>query len=172
MRFAGSSAPPACRSARPWPPWRAPAGRCTVRVVLDANLLVSAVFGGLPAKAVERAAREELWISPAIQAEWLGLADKISRKLTGDQVTALKARLLALLAGAHRIDAPATVRLCRDPADDAYLSLALAANADVLVTGDDDLLSLSATARNGAGLASLSILSAREFLTATKPAKT
>ena len=54
-----------------------PAGRYTVRIVLDANLLVSAVFGGLPALAVERASREEVWISPEVRREWLGLAGKL-----------------------------------------------------------------------------------------------
>ncbi len=34
------------------------------------------------------------------------------------------------------------VRLCRDPRDDIFLELALAAQADFLITGDADLLAL------------------------------
>lgn len=35
---------------------------------------------------------------------------------------------------------PEGVRLCRDPRDDMFLELALAAQADILITGDADLL--------------------------------
>ena len=35
-----------------------------------------------------------------------------------------------------------SVRECRDPKDDKFLELALAANARVIVTGDNDLLVL------------------------------
>jgi putative PIN family toxin of toxin-antitoxin system len=34
------------------------------------------------------------------------------------------------------------VQECRDPGDDKFLSLALAGNASVIITGDDDLLVL------------------------------
>ena len=33
--------------------------------------------------------------------------------------------------------------VCRDPDDDAVLALAIAAQADLIVSGDDDLLSLT-----------------------------
>lgn len=36
----------------------------------------------------------------------------------------------------------ALVQICRDPKDDMILDLALAAGADVIVTGDKDLLAL------------------------------
>ena len=35
-----------------------------------------------------------------------------------------------------------TIAICRDPKDDKYLELAAAGQADVIVTGDDDLLVL------------------------------
>ena len=37
---------------------------------------------------------------------------------------------------------PFPVPVCRDPDDDAVLALALAAQADLIVSGDDDLLAL------------------------------
>ena len=40
-------------------------------------------------------------------------------------------------------DVPAVIHYPRDPGDEPYLNLAIAASADVLVTRDDDLLSLS-----------------------------
>jgi len=38
---------------------------------------------------------------------------------------------------------PLTQPVCRDPDDDAALACALAAHADLIVSGDDDLLILS-----------------------------
>jgi len=41
------------------------------------------------------------------------------------------------------IDPPPLVQpVCRDPDDDAVLALSIAAQADLLISGDDDLLSL------------------------------
>ena len=40
------------------------------------------------------------------------------------------------------VDFVIPISACRDPDDDKFLSLALAGNADGIVTGDDDLLAL------------------------------
>ncbi|MEX2044550.1 MAG: putative toxin-antitoxin system toxin component, PIN family [Opitutus sp.] len=52
---------------------------------------------------------------------------------------------------------PLLVPACRDPDDDLVLATAIAAKARVVVTGDDDLLTL----KNHAGIA---ILYPRQFL--------
>jgi putative PIN family toxin of toxin-antitoxin system len=116
------------------------------------------VFGGLPARAVERAAREEIWVSRDVRREWAALAAKLADKLTGDQLVAFKVRLVAVLAGAREAEVRRHLRVCRDPSDDAYLSLALAAQADVLLTGDHDLLSIRPDSLRTAGLGRLAIL--------------
>lgn len=55
----------------------------------------------------------------------------------------LGARLLALLSSGTRWFEPAVaVAECRDPADDKYLELALAAGAGTIVSSDRDLLVL------------------------------
>lgn len=55
----------------------------------------------------------------------------------------LRERLLALLSSGARWFEPAvTVTECRDPADDKYLELALAAGASTIVSSDRDLLVL------------------------------
>ena len=41
-----------------------------------------------------------------------------------------------------KIDVPFTVKVCRDPNDDYLLALALAGEADILLTNDKDLLSM------------------------------
>jgi uncharacterized protein len=51
---------------------------------------------------------------------------------------------------------PLRLPVCRDPDDDAILSLAVSAQADFIVTGDDDLLSLKK-------FEAIPILTPREF---------
>ena len=47
-----------------------------------------------------------------------------------------------MTSGALRTEPVERVRECRDPGDDKYLELALAASADFIVSGDRDLLVL------------------------------
>ena len=50
--------------------------------------------------------------------------------------------MLALARTVTIVQASAQLQVCRDPRDDKFLDLALAARAGVLVTGDKDLLVL------------------------------
>lgn len=51
--------------------------------------------------------------------------------------------ILGLLTGRGRFIIPSErVSVCRDPGDDIYLELALAADANFLISGDNDLLTL------------------------------
>lgn len=43
---------------------------------------------------------------------------------------------------AEFVPVTSTIRACRDPKDDKFLELAVAGNADFIVTGDGDLLAL------------------------------
>jgi putative PIN family toxin of toxin-antitoxin system len=125
---------------------------------------VSAVFGGTPERAVRRAFQEEVWVSADIQKELKGLGAKLREKLTFPQTLRWNRFFLPLIGKMRVARVRRKVRLSRDPKDDAYLSLALAAQADFLVTGDKDLSSLSLDDLRGAGLDFLSIVSPREFL--------
>jgi predicted nucleic acid-binding protein len=69
----------------------------------------------------------------------------------------------------NRIGIPPRLKICRDPKDDAYLSLAKAVHADYLVTGDSDLLSLTRQDLERAGLSHLVITSPRGFLDQMSP---
>jgi uncharacterized protein len=56
---------------------------------------------------------------------------------------ALRAELLdQLVSGSHWFETPVPVTDCRDPADNKYLELALAAQASTIVSSDRDLLVL------------------------------
>lgn len=136
----------------------------TVKTILDANILVSAVFGGLPAQAVERALRDEVWVSPHIQKELYSLSRPLSKRLSPPKLQKWNELFLPLVAGMRVAEVPHKLRLSRDPKDDMYLSLALAVSADYLVTGDQDLLSIKREKLDAAGLKKLSVVTPRAFL--------
>lgn len=54
---------------------------------------------------------------------------------------------LAILFGSESFIAPLPARVCRDPDDDEVLALALTAQVDLIVSGDNDLLDLHAFER-------------------------
>ncbi len=114
-------------------------------VVLDANAIVSALFGGVPRQAVIRALKEDVCISPEIEAEFAALKKRLQKKLPFKELRYWTGTFLpSLLRKMRRVGNPPRLKICRDPKDDAYLSLAKAIRADYLVTGDKDLLSITA----------------------------
>lgn len=113
------------------------------RVVADTNILVSALqFGGKPKQLLDVAAdgQIDLVTSEAILAETVRvLRDKFNRApdwlAECDQQLRVIARLVEPTERLQVIEA--------DPTDDRILECAVAAAADVLVSGDTHLLSLS-----------------------------
>lgn len=134
------------------------------RVVLDANVIVSASFGGIPLKAVAKAFRGEVFVSPLVKRELLSLPEGLSDKLSPDRLFRLRRYLKILMYKATLVHPSKHVSLSRDPKDDAYLSLCLAAEASYLVTGDADLLSIPKSRLSLVGLGALSILTPKKFL--------
>ena len=114
------------------------------KVVLDANVIISAAFGGKPLEAVVRALEDhEVYLSPTIERELQEVISGFSKKLTKEQILFICEKFEQLLRLAKRISVSTDVVLSRDPKDDHYLSLCKEAGAEFLVTGDKDLLSLS-----------------------------
>lgn len=137
-----------------------------VRIVIDANVIVSASFGGTPLDAVKRAFDfGEVYLSPAIVAEIGGAIERLSQKL-GEEKTKTLSTLWDRFESLCRMAEPRrNVSICRDPKDDAYLSLCVAVRANYLITGDKDLLAVeperaSLLPRN------LKIITPRQFLEA------
>lgn len=117
------------------------------RWVVDTNVLVSAfLWKGTPGRVIELAGEKEvqLFTSRILLDE---LAATLAKKkllkyvqatgLTADQMLASYQRI-ATLVTARRLGTPVS----RDADDDAVLACALAARANLIVSGDDDLLSL------------------------------
>ncbi len=113
-------------------------------VVVDANLVVSAALksSSTPALALLAATTaHKLAISRAVEAEYL---DVLSRPKFAKALPPARrdAYISSLLSNSVSFEPRVRVRDCRDPGDDIYLELALAADAAAIVSGDADLLVL------------------------------
>lgn len=119
-----------------------------MRLVIDTNVLLSALlWRGTPHALLEQVRNGvvSLISSPALLAELAAVIERPKFDAMLTRADTSRAQLLSqvrLLA--EVIDPPPLAQpVCRDPDDDAVLALALAALADLIVSGDDDLLSLS-----------------------------
>lgn len=111
-----------------------------------------------------------LVVSQALLTEYRAVPAELPahQKITPVQWRALVAGIAAVGAVARIVVPRKSVELCRDPADDMLLDACLAARADVLVTGDGDLLSLGAKSLRSVGLATLRIVTPRAYLTGAR----
>jgi len=134
------------------------------KIVIDANVIISAAFGGKPLEAVVRAMEDhEVYLSEAIERELLGVIAGLSKKLSKDQMAFLDEKMRQLLSHVRRVSVSIQVALSRDAKDDHYLSLCKAARADFLITGDKDLLSVSEETLKKSGI-SCRIITPQAFL--------
>ena len=134
------------------------------KVVVDANMVISAAFGGKPLEAVVRALEDhEVYLSEAIAQELLGVLSALSKKLSKDQISFIHEKIQQLLTLATHISPATRVVLSRDPKDDHYLSVCKEIGAEFLVTGDTDLLSISHDKLKARGV-SCKVGSPQEFL--------
>ncbi len=113
------------------------------KVVVDANVIISAAFGGKPLEAIVRALQDhEVYPSQPIERELQEVISALSKKLTKEQILFVQEKIQQLLSLSMRISVSTQVVLSRDAKDDHYLSLCKEAKADFLITGDKDLLSI------------------------------
>jgi putative PIN family toxin of toxin-antitoxin system len=118
-----------------------------VRLVLDTNTALSALlWGGTPGRLLDaaEAGRIELAGSAALLAELQGVLtrEKFAKQLAKREVSV--SNLFDGYAALVVMVTPATIAptIARDPADDQVLAAALAARADLIVSGDAHLLDL------------------------------
>jgi uncharacterized protein len=136
------------------------------KVVIDANIIISAAFGGKPLEAAARAiGKHDVDISEKIEQELTLVLSRLSQKLTEEQLAYAQDKICELIKRATRVKVSVCVILSRDAKDDHYLSLCKETKADFLVTGDKDLLSITRDALTNEGIQTR-ILNPREFLEA------
>ena len=139
------------------------------KVVIDANVIVSAMFGGTPRKAFLKALRTcDVYVSPEIKLELTGLLDELENKLDRSKMRRLRSIILNLLSISKEVAASKKIDLSRDKKDNAYLNLCLRVRADFLLTGDKDLLEISPKKLKPSGLNKLKIVSPDAFLSESK----
>ena len=129
-----------------------------MRVVLDTNVFVSAVFfSGVPGKILGawRDGRITLVTSPEILEEYRRVGDYLRTRYDGVDLDPFLA--LAATEGFVVEDLKLTGQICEDPDDDKFLACALASGAPIIVSGDKHLL--RATGWHG-----IEVLTPRKFL--------
>ncbi|MBX9878394.1 MAG: putative toxin-antitoxin system toxin component, PIN family [Candidatus Obscuribacterales bacterium] len=120
-----------------------------LRVVIDTNVWISGLIkSGPPAKIVSLFAAGVFRVccSKETMDE---LAVVLKRPKLADRIDLLDAELLIdlLNSSALLVNTETVQSIVRDPKDQIYLACSDAANADVLVTGDKDLLVLNSYGR-------------------------
>jgi putative PIN family toxin of toxin-antitoxin system len=116
----------------------------TERVVIDTNVLISAALLGdsVPARALSHAVRNgQLVATGQTFVELTGklLAPKFDRYVSRATRETFLKRLQPII---EMVPVIQVVTVCRDPRDDMFLEAAVNGRADVIVTGDKDLLGL------------------------------
>jgi putative PIN family toxin of toxin-antitoxin system len=115
------------------------------RVVIDTNVLISGLFSttSTPALAVEKAiTKAQLVATTATLRELIEklLSPKFDRYVRRERREALLQRIASIVEIVEILQA---VRASRDPKDDTFLEAAINGRANVLITGDRDLLDLN-----------------------------
>lgn len=129
-----------------------------MRVVLDTNVFVSAVFFGGPPGEILAAWRDgaiQLVLSAEIAEEYRRVGARLAAQFPA--VDLGPALHLVLSRAMVVTPAPLSEAVCRDPDDDKFIACALSAQAPYLVSGDGDLLAVSR-------IMAVTVLSPRNFV--------
>lgn len=122
-----------------------------MRAIIDTNVFIAGLlWRGSPHVLLEHARAGTLTVisSSTLIAELAGVLGRakfaaiLSKTSTSLERTTAEVRQLAEIIDPPPLEHP----VCRDSTDDHVLALALSANADMVVSGDDDLLVLGSFA--------------------------
>ena len=118
--------------------------KATPRVVLDTNCIVSALLFSKQKMAWLRYAWQSGEITPLVSRDTANELIKVLAypkfKLNQAEQSLLLADFLPYAEIVNTIEAPLNLPKLRDSADQMFLSLAVVGKADMLVSGDNDLL--------------------------------
>ena len=133
-----------------------------MKVVFDANILISAFFyGGNPRKVLERviSKTDELFITKEILEEISEVMDRPKFHTEKEKIDYFISSLEEI--GNKIIPRKQIKNVSRDKTDDKYIDCGITANVDYLISGDVHLLELKE-------YRGIKIITAREYLEITK----
>ena len=113
-----------------------------MRLVIDTNVVVSAVFfGGRPAELLRMVIRHELAAvaTTEIVDEYQLTVNYLLDKYDGRE---LRISMVPIFSALEIIPTSSRVEICRDPDDDKFIACAIDGHCHYVVSGDKDLLSL------------------------------
>jgi len=128
-----------------------------MRIVLDTNIFISALLGGILGIIVDRwkAGQFTLIISDAIAREYLDLINRPKFKFSEDEIISTTHYLLQT---AEFVTPPEEITVnVADPTDNKFLEAAVAGKVNFIVSGDSHLLDLNVYRE-------IPIITAREFI--------
>jgi uncharacterized protein len=112
-----------------------------MKVIIDTNAFVSGViWSGKPAQIVSKwvGGEFELILSAELLAEYVEVLERLSKNPElGSHWQETLIKRATFVSVTQKVD------ICRDPDDNFILALALASEADYLITGDRDILAIS-----------------------------
>jgi putative PIN family toxin of toxin-antitoxin system len=142
-----------------------------VRLVLDTNTVLSALlWRGTPYRLLQAIRNQhpslQLYSSPVLLEE---LTDVIARPSFSQRLNSIGKTVRQVLADyieiVELVEPLEIPRIVRDPDDDHVLACALAAKAEIIVSGDKDLLDL----REYQGIQILTAAAALQYTNTVKP---
>lgn len=128
-----------------------------MRIVLDTNIVVSAIFfGGNPREIVELLMRQKIEVcaSKEIIEEYKETVEYLKGKYAKKK---LKVPIDNIISKCEIIDIKSKIEASRDSDDDKFINCAVDAKALYIVSGDKDLLVLNRWKE-------IEIITAKEFL--------
>jgi putative PIN family toxin of toxin-antitoxin system len=128
-----------------------------MRVVLDTNILVSALLGGVLKIIVDewKSGKFTLIVSEAIAREYLEIINRPKLRIAADEIAATTDYLLKT---AKFVTPRKTITAIKaDPTDNKFIEAALEGKAIYIVSGDSHLLDLKS-------FREIQIVSAQEFI--------
>ena len=115
-----------------------------MQVVVDTNVLISAIFfGGKPELILEawRTEKLDFLITEEILSEYIDVLHRISEKYPRVDI----AKIIPLITTYGILVEPQILNqnICEDPDDDKFIAAALGSSSGIIITGDKHLLDVS-----------------------------
>jgi putative PIN family toxin of toxin-antitoxin system len=113
-----------------------------MRVVIDTNVVASAIFfGGKPKEVIDRVMTNQIdaYASADILEEYSETVEYLKDKFPGKKP---KIPLIDIEAKCRVINVSARIDVCRDPDDNKFIECAIDSKCYYVISGDKDLLTV------------------------------